>query len=285
MANPHLRRNRLIINEMYRKRNTFTPVIPGSSIKGALRTAVIAYIMKQNNGGSEENKPYHGDPWSFEKDILKYRLPQNDPFRTLLVRDAWVQGSDIGYVSRIDQYKKGGVLEDSLNTIPINVEIIRGKLTGSSAIAPTELLFDKALRNVPRFEKWNGFSVSIDWELIRKACNDFYYDSFNDEYNNFYLSCDDSGIIRVIEELKKEIDGIIKTATACVARIGRFSQIESMTVPARNPKKKYGSTRSLVRFRTGLYPLGWVCISLKEEKKNEGAQQGAKRDTVRKKGE
>jgi hypothetical protein len=39
-------------------------------------------------------------------------------------------------MSRIDQYKKGGVLEDSLNTIPINVEIIRGKLTGSSAIAP-----------------------------------------------------------------------------------------------------------------------------------------------------
>jgi len=70
--------NQLQINACQHSSLSQKPLLPGSSIKGAIRTAVLAVLAEGN-----ELKPF-----KFEEYLLRYKNPSEDPFKFINVSDA-----------------------------------------------------------------------------------------------------------------------------------------------------------------------------------------------------
>ncbi|SNR65868.1 type III-A CRISPR-associated RAMP protein Csm5 [Desulfurobacterium atlanticum] len=122
--------NRLSIKKVYKCPLTFKPVVPGSSLKGAIRTAIISYILKNK----KENNPgltaflTKNIKLLDDKTILDFKVDENlsnpktarDPFRFIKVSDfnPIDTGVKIGK-SQMYHIKKG-----SLN-LPVYLEYVK----------------------------------------------------------------------------------------------------------------------------------------------------------------
>jgi len=73
--------NQLRINLMVRRGGDYRPILPGSSVKGAIRTAVLSEL-------AADKKPQFDNPRRFENAVLGYRDARQDPFRCVKISDA-----------------------------------------------------------------------------------------------------------------------------------------------------------------------------------------------------
>ncbi len=241
--------NQLLINPFIRTNRL--PYIPGSSLKGSLRTALISQL------GKEKDYSYVKDDRKIEAHILGSTNPRGfldakkDPFRAIKIKDGFLppNATIISKVVNVGKDKNGKL--KSLSIQMFN-EVTYFLLSEKKIQFETELTIDNNLQDT----HWLGKNINI--ELIRESCNVFYQDKLEKEKNFF------SGT-----EVEKAISPLWETKfdkNSFLVRIGRYSGVESVTIDKyRNPRpprgKGWGKTKNLIE---GKYPLGWVKIKLGE---------------------
>lgn len=254
--------NQLIVNQTYRSLKNYKPVIPGSSIKGSIRTAILNYLIEKLHLSFPNDKKYHAN--YLEMEILKFNSPKNDPLRTLIVKDCEISGNSTSFVTKLEIYKRK---QNRIQKQHMFYEIITGELLGGDASGVTFIKIDDALLNVSRNGSYFFKERNLSVPLIIEACNFFYKKILEYEEEKFYKSITDisRGFYRLKEKIKNEIS---VSKNICLLRLGRFSQIESITFPKdlRNPRTKrgYGNTRTLALYNDTYYPIGWIKLEILE---------------------
>ena len=260
--------NGRFVEQMYRQ--GMRPVIPGSSLKGSVRTAILNAALedcynRNNLRGKKDNQ--------IQKELLDFKDAKNDPFRTLQFGDCVFDGRGtqiVGALKNIKTDRDGEVVEH--NTSQILAEAIKGYFlrngTDANLVGEARFALDVDLAE----EK--AVSKKITIQDIVNACNYFYWREFKTEYEKFYKNacgseCD------AITKLHKELKAVAEDAqkqNEFIIRVGRWSQVEFVTFDEnfRSPKTRrgkdgkplpYGKTRTVFNY-DGLYlPLGWCKCS------------------------
>ena len=276
--------NGRFVLQMYRPEGKKAPVVPGSSIKGSIRTAVLNDLMsalsdndydklqddfskcksgfqKKNFEGTIQNKLFNNDK---ERDKAKH-----DPFRAIEIADCNFEAKNTQLVGIIKNVAKDNQNEVSVcNESLVQAEVIRGKLCQSEnkIIGTAEIRLNKDLA-MPSLQQ-KGVSKEISKEDIIKACNYFYWREFENEYETFYEEAADDNA-KLITQLYKELKQIKESdSNSFILRVGRWSQVEFVTFEEnfRAPQnKKYGTTRWVFN-NDGFYlPLGWCKCTIENQ--------------------
>ena len=234
-------------------------IIPGSSIKGNLRTGILEALRKK----SPTLSPYfrRGDgrkilknAQDFEMEVMtdkkenKFKVDK-DPFKYLKVSDFTVAGDRkvFGTVRVIgrDQNAKG---------IPIYTEMTDSVLnSGEKVKAEGTISIDR--EGFERYIRRNGCEDFLKIDNIIQTVDGFYVDVFHNKKH----------------PPKQEIAEIINkdyTEGDAMMRIGRFCQIESKTFKIEREGERYpniniegGISRSYIN---GTDPAGWCILRIKE---------------------
>jgi len=240
---------------IYRPEGSHKPVIPGSSIKGAIRTAVLNAL----SGGKD-----YLDEKRFEKDLLSYNDAKSDPFRCIAIGDFTFKSAETQIVGIMEQISKNA---DPKTAAQVLIEAIRGTLIDGKAISASSLLIDKDLQK-------NNVDIKIPLSIndIRKSCNDFYWSEFEEEYREFYQNCLEKEKIGIVEKLREKLQKARDEDNTFIIRCGRYSQVEFMTLQGhRKPKTRkdkfgkpypWGTTRTVFDYDGKLVPLGWIVAKL-----------------------
>ncbi len=255
-------RNQLLISPFIRTEGEAKPLVPGSSLKGAIRTAVISELAKKKN--LPEPKSVR-DEYAFESKVLGYKDAKNDPFRGLKIRDKCLEkGATI--IREIQNVSKTNGRALKANNIQMICEITHSDITGKFVEFQTEIIFDEELFST------EFLSTSLTREQIVKSCTEFYRDKMEDEHQKFYENTE-------AENVSKKLLDTTLDQNSFLLRIGRFSGVESVTLDRyRNPKppgkkKSWGNTRNLAE---GIYPMGWVKACFEDEDINKSKDEKIK---------
>ncbi len=250
-------RNQLLVSEIPRQQNDQRPYIPGSSIKGAIRTAVISELAK------EKNFKNAGNPRYFEKDLFKWQDAKQDPFRCVKVSDAPITDKLKVFVSGPENFNPK---KEGSESIQMFCEQIFSFLDDEPEIyAEGEIAFDDKLPQKTyidrRVGKQNAVTMPIDPVKLLKSCKEFYKPKINQEFEDFYKG----------NEYQQYVEPLLEVEFAdneFPLRIGHFSHCECTTVDGlRRPKTRkskngkplpWGTTRTL----SNGVPFGWVKVSL-----------------------
>lgn len=289
--------NRLEIERIFSHPDTRSPILPGSSLKGAVRTALLD---RENDGRglvSEEKSQ------QLQQRLFDYRGFATDPMRLIHLADAMsaasrttddlamdtavmfavnrkkrkITGRD-GREVRSQAEQKG--LYQTLEVVPaLRWRAFRSGLT----IHRTGL---HGSRRLPR--------ADLRWavEDIAGACNRFYRQAFTDEMD----ALRDRGLLderwyKTIQRLMQDgLDELLNSNRAFLLRVGRHSGAESVTLngvrsirimtPRDQPDRSEdeATTWWLASDRTdassGLLPFGWVLVEMSEVGDTPGPRLG-----------
>lgn len=271
------------VYQMYRPEGLKTPVIPGSSLKGSIRTAVLNSILyhisdekyDQLQGDFSHNRDEKSKV-KFEGKMQKSLLgnfsdAKNDPFRAVQIADCSFSAKNsqvVGELYNVSLNQKNNKMKSI--GIQIIAEAIKGSLMDSSEKAETTLLIDSDLL------KTNQIPKKITAEEIVKACNDFFKIQFDNEFEKFYEVCESENCSK-LDELDKQISNIVNSNdNSFVIRVGRWSQVEFVTFGSdfRSPKtskdkktgkpKGWGGTRTLFDYNGQYLPMGWCKCTIEK---------------------
>lgn len=305
---------------------TGRPYLPGSTIKGAIRTALVNQLLgtaeiarlheqtrpliefearRRTERRERQNKPplnvqdqermlaeikvaahaqlierialgYGG--YNAERRKVTERL-ERDPFRLLKVGDA-----DLGTgTTRVDQvwlYKLGNTQETA--GIQMHYERLLSR-ADTAQVQPfsVEIEIDDAAAQHPAVRQ--QLRRVLDFDLVRQACNAFYWRRMNAEIDRFFPKTDtvwkDTYNWVKIGLAVRNVEGKLilsppPWSNRLLLRVGRFSHFESLSVDELrqgwNIQKKKpiteGSTRTLCRARAGSdgqsvpVPFGWLLL-------------------------
>jgi len=243
--------NQLLINPFLRTGIDLRPYVPGSSIKGAIRTAVVSELARKRNLPKPRD---FRDEIQFESKILKSRDAKEDPFRGLVVRDTFLKEDDtfIRMVENVSRKRAGDL---SSNNIQIICEVSHSAITGSMVEFEVDLALDDLL-----YSK-SFLSGELTSDEIFRSCNMFYRPKLQGEHKRYYSGTHVDGLSKKLLEMAFEDHSFL-------LRIGRFSGVESVTLDGyRNPrppgnKRVWGTTRNIA---DGKYPMGWVKASFVDD--------------------
>lgn len=272
------------IFQMYRPAESRHPYIPGTSLKGAIRTAYLNHILlekmsdndydqlKNNLNNEKKNNEIQSKALSINQSTVANNA-QQDPFRCIEISDCKIS-HEYQLVGSLNNVFFDSVTEElETKSMQIFSELIPGRLLGYSPVSEFTIRINKNLQQ----KKNDYFSINekISIKEIAKSCNYFFKRQFEVEYPKFYSKPVEH--VSKICELKKIIDSIgMEDTNQFLIRLGRWSQVEYVTfckdfrrprvpVDRRTGKEKgYGKTRILLNFDDEYIPMGWCLCTLKE---------------------
>lgn len=234
--------------------------LPGSSLKGALSTPLINW-RDQEQSGSKQGDCLKGasNPYEYRK-LMEQMFGdiRSHAMQALKVADL-VAPPDICTIVKAEEKR---LKESAREATPKNA---------CEVIPPGTMLYGRlhfdAASEKPLIQgpKWQ-----LDFDGLRKLCNDFYRTRFQKEYEKFYklphLSQAKANLQPVLEKIAA-LDG---ENPPLLLRVGHYSHVESVTVDANAPKGRtfkkedgsktdpvFGTTRTLAN---GELPFGWVLL-------------------------
>jgi len=271
--------NSLEIEECYRSpAKKAAPVIPGSSIKGAIRTALLNSRAKNYTNKNELNSLANHKQRSdskFQQKVISYSKPNDDPFRMLAIGDCEFAAQGSQTVGRLVQYKPNNRYGSPFESIAIFAELVMGALMGKNINATCSINFidelktyttpaSKALRD--KAGK-NLLDKPCNMEEIIESCDDFYHNAFNVEWNKFFYNATETTVCNTGTKMVELVDAL-QESNEHLIRIGRWSHVEALTVENyRKPKnmRGYGNTRTLLDFDGLHLPMGWCAFKIEKE--------------------
>lgn len=254
--------NQLLVSPFIHYPLTYQRFLPGSSIKGAIRTAIVDMFAHEKIKPVE---PYRKKTKEFEPKALSYIFYENekyktkiqkDPFRGIKITDVVIpQGNTlIGEVINARKLKnKNGIDKISIQMIK---EVVSGYLNENNLSLNLDLRMEdnQVLRSY-----FKDYAKFFNVNTIINSCKSFYNIELDREME-FYK---DTEIVSTLDKLKN----IKLNNNEFLLRLGRFSGVYAVTVnDFRNPKTKsgkFGTSRNLFE---GKYPMGWLKCSLSEIK-------------------
>lgn len=232
------------------------PYIPGTSIKGSIRTAYLNMINKKKKLTEEKGRYAHNN---LEKKLLDGTF-ETDPFRLVKVSDFHPVGDIRTKIVFAVNEKKKESIHDARGPYQILETILPGAVFEGSII----------IEDPP--EK-SGIKRPLTKEIMIKCLNNFYYSEKNREESEL-------ASINITPEIHFDTQN-------APLRIGRHSGAESVTIeghrsikilgkkgdPPRNGKKAttfwLSSEQSKPSDKKALLPFGWCELTELTEKDNE----------------
>ncbi|HID27022.1 MAG TPA: type III-A CRISPR-associated RAMP protein Csm5 [Methanosarcinales archaeon] len=220
------------------------PFLPGSSVKGAIRTALLWYCAEK-----ELQREY---PHNIEQKLFKYKNPQDDPFRALKISDSGFIPEEKMQIYNIKTYTKRASL---FNELGFNIFI-----EGTNAYFPdgkSEMVsFVHTLHLDDSLQKYNYLNIKLSPDIIIKACKEFYGALIANELE-FFRGESAEGVYLELEKLK----GLIKDkSNRFLLRIGWGSQFDGVTINLAMQNRDLKKSRKLINSK---YPLGWILAEIK----------------------
>lgn len=254
--------NQLMMSPFIRSRNK--PYIPASSIKGAIRTAILNF-WSDNFSNPKQFRDGKLIEFGILDAIREPRRPndrfqpdiEKDPFRALKIRDIFLPENSTIF-SKVSNFNidKNGKLNET--NIQIIAEVTKSFLFGDPKEFELEISIDRKLFDNPETKLQHR---KIDINLLLSACNNFYSTVLENERKRLFDNRDKNiaGFYGMIKEKAK--DGYL-------LRMGWGSGFESMTLEKfrqpKNPQKGRGGWGYSKHLVEGEYPLGWAKLTLGE---------------------
>jgi CRISPR-associated protein Csm5 len=251
------------------QRNPYTGdvVLPGSSFKGAIRTAVVSAILQTaphempalQSRIREAGRNTRAVASSLETTILG-RM-ETDPLRLLEVADASWPGSD----TRIDKAFLGKLGRPDETTQGMGIYLERLPSQADNAPPPEcrlRVQWNSAVLNIKRGANLIRRPLSFDY--IEQSCSWFYQGRFNAEWNKFQQLFGHSCPWR-----PPLVNGAFPPGSVLI-RVGRHCHFDSLSIDGLrqgwNAHKRdwihgIGATRTLCSLEGGKRaPFGWVLL-------------------------
>lgn len=242
-------RNQLLVGAMVRDALSGRPTIPGSSLKGAIRTALVSsWGSGARPGGLLE-----------EKGLIGNESPQDDPLRAVRIADATFTGQHADFVGEVFNFSRSKQTGNSMQMIR---EQIAGVERGNPEAETILDLDDRLMRQ--RYEDHGEpkrcVSRAVTMEEIAESCRRFYLSRARDEHKRFYRTGSDGAAEadRCYQEMVARLEQA--GADTFPVRVGRYSHFESVTVDVfRSVQSRHGASRAL---SDGLLPMGWLEVQV-----------------------
>jgi CRISPR-associated protein Csm5 len=232
------------------------PYLPGSSIKGAMRTAYLNSLSKvmtvrEKRADLVEGELLHainqreGKPPVFSID--------KDPFRAVKVKDAFLPGKATFFTEVVNH----NIRNNSLNPTSIQMlsEVTYGRLFNKPVFFDIEIIIDERVLSHGDSDL-RDHKEKITLENLLKACDSFYKNCLKEERDTLLNNViGGEQIRRTYQEILDAADG------GFLFRLGWGSGLISMTISKelRKPEKSYGKSKHLVNSKM---PLGFVRLIL-----------------------
>lgn len=271
--------NALEIQRMFRDARTGAPVLPGSSLKGAMRTALL---NQQNQGQRHPERSAR----ALERSLLQYREFHQDPMRLVQVSDAAPADSDqpprtrvVFAVNRRKEVRQTGgrsrqstQADSARDSLYQMLEVIAGRQNRAFSSRLTLYSFDA----IDKVHSQDKPRLSFNAQQIATACNRFYLPLWERERNLLSeRKMVDDGWLRTADQY---IDIVQKYADrACLLRVGRHSGAEAVTIEGarimQGPRRKavYGDASTTlwlssdqIRDQSHLIPFGWIVVGFQK---------------------
>lgn len=230
-------------------RNPFThmPFIPASSLKGAISTAIINYVIGQHSGLAQKLR---NAPREYKIFLEKIFGKINEhAMKALRIADiplppgmTSIRGAIGCHLSPEKQLPKTPC--EALNPVAVN----SFRITGSLRITDGNGFPAIRLRN----------TSPITAPELANICNQFFRQKFKAEYDKFYTKSHFQPVRESLESIVSRIDSL-DDKNEILLRVGRYSHIECMTIsgPPLDRPKGDGKSRTLA---DGQIPFGWVLL-------------------------
>ena len=223
--------------------------IPGSGLKGAIRTAVVSQLNGGRANAIQRDRLDEGT-------ILGYtsRTLEDDPFRLMRVSDAEWPLDGIS-IDRAILRKLGR--DDGMASIQIHEERLLGRTDGFEGSAVVEIDLQQPPERPLRERRSTGAPLS--WSLLTDACNGFYQGRLNAEQGQFPF----------LRENRAQWEPGVLGPDRILLRVGKHCHFDSMSIdgermkPARGGAERHdiGSTRTVCRIAEGQeFPYGWALL-------------------------
>ena len=258
--------NQFIIERTVWQPYSHAAYLPGSSLKGSIRTAWLNRL----NRGQALHTPRESNA-ELQYRLLAYtsRNLHQDPFRLLALADALSEedAPPTRILYAISKKKRPS------ERTPSEIKVYREAISEALPAA-----FVGEMRFLPRKA---ASAQDITWEALCEACNHFYGKQLSEELRDNFLGAKlEKGWRQLmIDLLNQELDSLIRARQGFLLRVGRHSGAESVTLEGvRNIKsigpkvegKATSTYRSLTtekRFATNdpategaLFPFGWIWV-------------------------
>ncbi len=242
-------------------RTNSIPFIPGSSIKGAFRTAYLNRLCKTNERVRRSGYKKRADFAEGEllralvkdkdgKDIFSI---DKDPFRAVKIRDAILPEGATVFIETVNYRRNGrtGFIEPTgIKTI---TEVTHSVLTGEELSIEFEMIIDHKVLSEARSGIDRMHKKRMNIHSMLEACNSFYSEALNEEMERFLNNTRNTD--RIKEAYRRVING---ASGGYLFRLGWGSGLISMTLRELRVANKYGKSKHLVN---GICPMGFVKLT------------------------
>jgi len=278
--------SRLEIHVMTRDQNGLA-YVPGSSLKGAIRTAWLNHLAEQTDETKLQRQlsdvtgqkiPLRYAPQAKHAQAMEAHLlgnakintrindrgatvnavVQKDPFRAIQLTD--LNQNDDGplfsHIVRLNILSKNANRPQQRGTRQ-NTERIQlycdclVPCEGENLALTGRLSLQNHLWSAECFGQKVITGVPITAEKLLQALNNFYRARFNYEYENYYTKQKEWNLAVTADWLKDDIEKIDPACEALIL-VGRFSQFESLTISRfhrdiRSTKVRFGDSRTVAK--------------------------------------
>ena len=227
-------------------------LIPGSSVKGAIRTAILNWLDENHRLKlKDQHRPMQ------RADEIFGGIPEH-AFKALKIADFEIP-SNQGVVFKAEEKKKNsdrsGTPKNSCEAAP---SLISKQPQHCEIFSKIVLGFNQDSSGNLNV-RYHSIQESFDWPRICKVTTDFYLEHFKDEIAAFYDKTHlqrTRSALQPIEAMIRDID----TETQMLLRVGHYSHFNCVTINDNKHQMKKGpnTTRTLA---DGNYPFGWVILS------------------------
>lgn len=246
--------NQLRVNLAAREGWNYRPLLPGSSVKGAIRTAAVNAAVRTEHVNNPAVGPLD-KPWSgakLEGVVFRYRDVKADPFRCLKIPDTPfpMEAAELRRVYNVRRSRETKGIERN------QFHLVAETLAPGEWSAAAEWLWDADLRAKPD----SGINADIPhaFESLRQCCNAFYLKTLDEDIRRLY---NDTPVLEALEAIRAEAG----KPDRFLLRLGRFSGVFAVTLHEhRKPRAKRINGRE-VWGKTGFLtdnnlPLGWLRV-------------------------
>lgn len=237
--------------------------VPGSSVKGAIRTALISKLLENIDIRLDEKYVKH-DAQMLESKTLKYSEENKfgkkksnvikDLLKSLKISDSptsTVEGT-VKKVELMSKDKLGKFNTDSMKELKIFAEFI-----GSGFETDIEIRLDTRYFGVP-----DGIEIKLSFEDVRNSCKVFYKKLLNHERDHFFKDFDKQIKNSKVFELYDEFLRLNEEPDSFMIRIGKHSGQNSMSLNIINRKGVEPKSRKFI-IKDGEYlPMGWIKVTV-----------------------